>query len=88
MLEGLLTEKDCKNCKLCCRFEEELIDAPTFTDDEKRYIIENVDSNIKFKKISKVYQIILEKEKKLYRCPLLRNNGCILKDRRPFDCKS
>lgn len=29
MLEGLLTEKDCQECKLCCRFEkEEIIDAP------------------------------------------------------------
>ena len=89
MLAGLLTENDCRDCKLCCHFEkEELIDAPTFTKEEKRYIIENINSKIKFKKINKVYQIVLEKEEELYRCPLLTNNGCILKDKRPFDCKS
>ncbi len=89
MLENLLTEDDCKNCKLCCHFEkDELLDAPTFTNEEKRYIIENIDSNIKFNKINKVHQIVLEKRKEIYRCPLLRKDGCILKDKRPFDCKS
>lgn len=89
MLEGLLSEDNCKKCKLCCHFEEdELIDAPTFTNEEKRYIINNIDGNIMFNAINKVYQIVLEKEGKLYRCPLLRNDGCVLKDKRPFDCKS
>lgn len=89
MLEGLLTEKDCQKCKLCCHFEkEEIIDAPTFTNEEKKYIIETIDKNIKFKKIGNIYQIILDKDNELYKCPLLRNDGCVLKDRRPFDCKS
>ncbi len=89
MLEGLLTEEDCRNCKLCCYFEnDELIDAPMFTKEEKGYIIGNINSNIKFKKNGNIYQIILEKEDKLYKCPLLTSNGCILKERRPFDCQS
>ena len=60
MLENLLTEDDCKNCKLCCHFEkDELLDAPTFTNEEKRYIIENIDSNIKFNKI--LYKYLIKK---------------------------
>ncbi len=56
--------------------------------DEMIKLIEIIDNDIKFKKIGDIYQIILDKDNELYKCPLLRNDGCVLRDRRPFDCKS
>ena len=40
MLEELLTLEDCANCKICCHFQEdELFDAPTFTKEQKDFIL-------------------------------------------------
>lgn len=79
MLEDLLTYKDCANCKICCKFEpDELIDAPTFTKEEKEYVLNNINSNIDFVKKGKVYQIILNKYNNKYICPLLKDNRYII----------
>lgn len=90
MLEELLTYNDCKKCKLCCLFEEdELIDAPTFTEEEKENVIKNINSSIEFIKKNNIYQIVLNKrEDGLYECPLLTKTGCILGSSKPFDCES
>ena len=89
MLEKILTKQDCRKCKLCCKFQEdELIDAPTFTETEKNYIINNIEKKVNFIKKGSIYQIMLEKKNNRYVCPLLTSNGCILGDKEPFDCKS
>lgn len=39
MLRELLSKEDCSKCRLCCQFQEdELMDAPTFTEDEKNML--------------------------------------------------
>lgn len=89
MLDELLTKEDCKKCKSCCTFQEdELIDAPTFDEEAKNYINTKVDKNIKFIKKNDIYQIVLNPWGKVSKCPLLGNNGCILKKYKPFDCES
>lgn len=89
MLEELLTYKDCANCKICCKFEpDELIDAPTFTKEEMDNVINNIDSSIKFTKKGNIYQIELLPFNNKYICPLLKENGCILEEKKPFDCES
>lgn len=89
MLRELLSKEDCSKCRLCCQFQEdELMDAPTFTEDEKKYVIENIDSKINFIKKGEIYQIELNREKNnIYKCPLLTPHGCILENK-PFDCES
>lgn len=91
MLEELLTLKDCARCKICCHFQEdELFDAPTFTEEQKQYILDVLNIKVHFNKKNKIYQIVLdEKTDKGYKCPLLSENGCILpKYMEPFDCES
>ena len=90
MLNELISREDCAKCRICCKFEpDELLDAPTFTKEQKEYIKKNINSKIKFKKINKIYQIELEKYNNKYKCPLLSDKGCLLPNQiRPFDCES
>lgn len=90
MLNELISREDCAKCKICCKFEEdELIDAPTFTQSQINYINNEIDSKINFQKKGDVYQIELIPYQSKYKCPLLSDCGCVLPDKyRPFDCES
>jgi len=88
MLEEYLSTKDCATCKICCKFEpDEICDAPTFTEEEM-LLSKKVNCNAEFIKKGAVYQLVLEKWNNKYICPFLSENGCLLCDNRPFDCKS
>jgi Fe-S-cluster containining protein len=90
MLNDLLTLQDCKSCKLCCKFEkDELIDAPLFTQDIVDIVLNQINSNIRFKRKGRLWQIQLEKidGREKFICPILDENyGCLLSEKRPFDC--
>ena len=90
MLEELITRDDCAQCRICCQFEDdELMDAPSFDEEEKNYIKNNIDNKIKFKKKNNLYQIELIPFKNKHKCPLLSDHGCVLPNEyRPFDCES
>lgn len=91
MLEELLTLEDCTNCKICCHFQEdELFDAPTFTKEQKDFILNIMKVKAEFTKKNDIYQIALnEVDNKGHKCPLLSGRGCILPfDIKPFDCQS
>lgn len=89
MLKQLLSISECTECKICCKFEEdELIDAPTFTKQEKEYVLSKINENIEFIRKGEVFQIVLIPYNNKYICPLLKSNGCILKEKKPFDCAS
>jgi len=73
MLNGILTEADCADCRLCCRFfESEIWEAPVIDNDVAKLF--------NFGKIS-------YNEKGLYVCLALGENGCKLGEQKPFDCK-
>lgn len=92
MLDEILTLKNCQECKKCCKFEyDELLDAPTFKEKDKNYIIQYIDKSIVFSKKWSIFQIILNKIpwKKKFVCPLLdENKWCVLWKKRPFDCQT
>lgn len=88
MLENILCSADCAVCQICCKFEpNELIDAPTFSKEEMLMAITKRDGLFFIKK-GNVYQIVLEPWREKYICPLLTHTGCMLNNKRPFDCKS
>ena len=87
MLKKILCSEDCAKCQICCKFEQdELIDAPTFTEEEMLKSLSKK-GNLLFAERGQVYQIVLESWRGKYICPLLTHMGCILDDERPFDCK-
>ncbi|MDR2532737.1 MAG: hypothetical protein LBC82_07845 [Oscillospiraceae bacterium] len=76
MLNRILTEADCAQCRLCCSFfESEIWEMPTIDED--------------FTELYKDYNFgeICFDENGLYRCPALGEAGCKLGSNRPFDCK-
>lgn len=88
MLRKILHSEDCAKCQMCCKFElDELVDAPTFSEKEMIEVLSRK-PKIKFAKKQNVYQIILEQWRDKYICPLLTENGCMLGNKKPFDCKA
>ncbi|MCL2018660.1 MAG: hypothetical protein FWG70_02780 [Oscillospiraceae bacterium] len=85
MLDRLLSENDCAECKLCCNFYEgEFWEVPVIDDDLAQLISGKYDFNLIGD--NRVFKLNRD-EKGLYFCPALDKNGCKLGDDRPFDCK-
>ncbi|MCL2637017.1 MAG: hypothetical protein FWD48_01475 [Oscillospiraceae bacterium] len=85
MLNRILTEADCAECRLCCGFyESEIWEVPIIGDElaaliSGQYAFDIVNNQRVFK--------INYDEKGLHLCPALGKNGCRLGMSRPFDCK-
>ena len=87
MLKEILTYEQCKNCKGCCRFDENDV-----------WIYPKVSKKMS-EKIKEKYGISMQKlgentygfekikdKNGLYVCPALSEHGCILGDDRPVSC--
>ncbi|MDR0920307.1 MAG: hypothetical protein LBM93_13860 [Oscillospiraceae bacterium] len=88
MLSGLLEKEDCKNCKLCCRFDEyEVWEVPVFTEYEMNKIKE-FNKDAEFIKWGNIYRfkIVPLHNGELMSCPALTDTGCVLGAEKPFEC--
>jgi len=89
MLEKILTQKDCADCRFCCTFDrDDIWEVPLIDDDLARLIPGkyNLDIGYEFVNGNRVFEISYD-EKGESRCPAFRENGCGLLEDRPFDCK-
>jgi len=88
MLNKVLKAKDCKKCKQCCQFFlNEDWDIPFLTEFEMN--LHKFNSNIVYShsKLWKINILGLNNENTTA-CPFLdKNEGCMLKDNKPFECK-
>ncbi len=90
----ILNSKDCQQCRRCCKFEpEELVDAPTFTQEQKeRALGEFTEENLRFQQRGKLWQVVLRKlpDGEKYICPLYDENTakCRVYDYKIFDCRT
>ena len=90
LLKGILSSRNCIECKSCCKFgEEDRIDAPMFTkaqalDLQKHY------KGVTFEPIGDLMRIVLKplEKKGRYACPLYdtKISRCTVYSERPFDC--
>jgi len=91
MLGNLLTQEDCQQCKLCCKFKPaELVEAPLFTTAQKNLVLTKINPNVQFLPVGQLWRIQLVKlpDQDKYLCPVLEENkGCQLGADRPFDCR-
>ena len=88
MLENLLSKKDCADCRICCNFENyELWETPIITDDLRKAIADD-NPDQEFIKRGNSWLFKMEQDiDELFYCPMLdRNSGCMLGDKKPFDC--
>jgi hypothetical protein len=98
-LNELVTADDCKTCRLCCWFTKyDLWETPVITDDLRGYIEENY-PDVRFitKDNGGNLFVMTESEQhdeplselfddRRYNCPMLGDCGCILGDKKPFEC--
>lgn len=89
MLTEILSRNTCANCRLCCIFDaSEIWETPIITPELKEKILKEVDSKTRFitKGNCSLFRLENIDSQGLYHCPMLRENGCILGEGKPFDC--
>ena len=89
MLKSILSGKSCAQCRLCCVFDRyDIWETPVFTDEIRRRIL-TVRPDTEFVPMGEGYTFRAGSlgEDELFSCPVLTENGCILGDAKPFDCR-
>jgi hypothetical protein rflaF_19848 len=89
MLKKILSGDSCAKCRLCCVFDKDDIwETPIFTE-EIRQRIQSVKPDTKFVPKDGGYTFLTKelKNDELFSCPALTENGCMLGDDKPFDCR-
>ena len=89
MLKKILDPSSCARCRICCVFDSsDIWEIPVFTYESAEKIL-SIKPEIQFVShgggcIPKVKEL---KDGELFTCPALTENGCMLGDSKPFDCR-
>lgn len=89
MLKEILDPESCARCRLCCIFDSsDIWEIPVFTC-ETAETISSVKPENDFIPCGSGYITNAGelKDGELFTCPALTENGCILGDNKPFDCR-
>ncbi len=91
MLSKILSKEECAKCRICCCFDSsDIWEAPVITQSKADEILKDYNSEQKFLNKDDHYILDMKKEadKDLFYCSMLDNqSGCIMKDKKPFDCR-
>lgn len=89
MLKKILNTSSCAECRLCCIFDRyDVWETPVFTPEIRDRILESK-PEIKFieKDSGYIFKVEEFSDEGLFSCPALTENGCMLGDGKPFDCR-
>ena len=88
MLKKILDPKSCGKCRICCGFDEsDKWEIPLVFDELKRYVeAEYPDVKLSPRGGEHVFDMEFNGSEVVY-CPMLTETGCILGDKKPFDCR-
>lgn len=98
MLTGILSRETCAKCRFCCIFDrEDMWEAPIMS---AEYVAQEIAPlglscsaapteyrNERFGHLPAYVLDMTADSKGLYACPLLTATGCMLKERKPLDCR-
>ena len=89
MLSKILSNETCGKCKGCCYFDkDDLWEVPLLTPETADIIEKNYPETKLIKNKSLMsFEVPELSGDEMFVCPILTDNGCILKDDKPFDCK-
>ncbi len=90
MLTEILSRKSCAECKVCCGFErDDAWEMPVISRELAEYIKQNIDANARLEPYLEDYKFKTDFKdgEELFMCPMLRENGCVLGNDKPFDCR-
>lgn len=91
MLSELLSRAECAQCRICCCFDSsDLWEAPVISD-ETMQSINGIKPQTQYTVSGRGCRVIKmnrEPDEDLYYCDVLdKENGCMLGDSKPFDCR-
>lgn len=90
MLSKILSKAECAQCRICCSFDSyDLWETPVVTDDIMKLSLE-INPSQQFSEASgaRLFKMEPEPDRDLYYCPMLdHKKGCLLGDKKPFDCR-
>ncbi len=92
MLKNILSGSDCAKCKICCIFDKyDLWETPVVTEDVYNEV-QKLMPEVRFVSKGNSRLFMMQPEdvngEELYYCPMLdKSNGCMLGDKKPFDCR-
>lgn len=89
MLKKILDSSSCADCRLCCVFDRyDIWETPVFTENIRDRILElKPEAEFIAKDGGYIFKADELSEEGLFSCPALTENGCILGDGKPFDCR-
>lgn len=89
MLKEILSPDSCKSCRMCCVFDrDDIWEIPVFSEEQRAALLKEM-PNAVLNPVSGggfVFEMKFDREGLAY-CPALSENGCTLKESKPFDCK-
>lgn len=91
MLKEILSKESCAECRVCCIFDRDdcwempLIE-PDLADEIEKNFPEAKMKPTGESKLCKIFDAEYDSEG-LSRCPMLTDSGCVLGDKKPFDCR-
>lgn len=89
MLKEILDPESCAKCRICCVFDSsDIWEMPVFTS-ETAEKMRSTNPEINFVPYGNGFVIDPGElgESELFNCPALTENGCMLGDEKPFDCR-
>ncbi len=88
MLKKILNPLSCGNCRICCGFDEsDKWEIPLVFEELKAYIKEHhPEMKLTNRGGEYVFDMQFNGEEVVY-CPALTDKGCVLGDKKPFDCR-
>ncbi|MDE5569694.1 MAG: hypothetical protein K2J47_09590 [Ruminococcus sp.] len=89
MIKKILSGKTCAECRMCCIFDRyDIWETPLFDEETKNKVLV-FNPNAVFVKVGDKYMLNAGElaDEDLFSCPALTENGCILGDEKPFDCR-
>ncbi|MDE6670855.1 MAG: hypothetical protein K2J36_01525 [Ruminococcus sp.] len=89
MLKKILEKNSCADCRLCCIFDRyDIWETPVFTPEIRDRILEaKPDTEFAVKDGGYIFRAEKFSDEGLFSCPALTENGCMLGDEKPFDCR-
>lgn len=87
MLKKILSHETCGKCRICCGFDEsDKWEIPLVFGELKEYIDKRYDCKLVPRGNEYVFDMEFDGDKVVC-CPMAGENGCVLGDMKPFDCK-
>lgn len=89
MLKKILSREACAACRVCCGFDrEDIWEIPVITAETAEIIRQKLNNPPQLEDYEDGYRFVMKFDNDgIAYCPMLTESGCLLGDKKPFDCR-